>query len=87
MCLYCRRRSSKDELFRLVRSKDGNLIWDRSGKEQKRGYYLCKQLACVQGIAQSRKAAVKLKREVQEQLTACLERQDGSEESAENWDG
>lgn len=86
MCLYCRRRSSKDKLFRLVRSEDGNLIWDRSGKEQKRGYYLCKQLACVQGIAQSRKSAVRLKREEQEQLTSFLERQDGSEESDRNLD-
>lgn len=78
MCLYCRKRSSKDELFRLVRSEDGSLIWDRSGKEQKRGYYLCKQQACVQGILQSRKSVVRLKQEVPGQLTASLEMQSDS---------
>ncbi|NLB09227.1 MAG: YlxR family protein [Clostridiales bacterium] len=86
MCLYCRKRSSKDELFRLVRSEDGRLIWDRTGKEQKRGYYLCKQRSCVQGILQSRKSAVRLKQEVTEQLTASLEKRYDSEESAGNLD-
>ncbi len=86
MCLYCRKRSSKDELFRLVRSEDGSLIWDRTGKEQKRGYYLCKQRACVQGIFHNRKSAVRLKQEVSEQLTASLEKQSDSEESAGNLD-
>jgi predicted RNA-binding protein YlxR (DUF448 family) len=46
-CLVCRKVRPKRELIRLVRSTDGRVEFDISGKKNGRGAYLCSE---CQGI-------------------------------------
>ncbi len=46
--MACRRVKAKRELIRLVRTPEGRVEIDPSGKKAGRGAYLCRDLACWQ---------------------------------------
>jgi uncharacterized protein len=41
MCTGCRERKAKKELLRVVRTPEGDVIIDRTGRKNGRGAYLC----------------------------------------------
>ncbi len=41
-CVVCRERRQKDELLRIVRTPEGRVVYDRTGKQNGRGAYVCK---------------------------------------------
>lgn len=45
-CVSCRSTTAKRELVRLVRTKDGTVEVDRTGKKPGRGAYLCQRREC-----------------------------------------
>ena len=45
-CVVCRRTLSKRTLNRIVRSPDGNVMYDPTGKAPGRGAYLCDDPDC-----------------------------------------
>lgn len=45
-CVSCRTSKPKRELLRVVRTPDGHVQLDASGKKAGRGAYLCAQLGC-----------------------------------------
>jgi predicted RNA-binding protein YlxR (DUF448 family) len=45
-CLGCRQVRAKRELIRIVRTPDGNIEIDTTGRKTGRGTYLCPNLAC-----------------------------------------
>ncbi|WP_366921678.1 RNase P modulator RnpM [Metallumcola ferriviriculae] len=47
MCLGCRERKDKRELVRVVRSPEGEIHIDPSGKRPGRGAYVCPDKACL----------------------------------------
>lgn len=42
MCIISREKCEKNDLFRIVRTPDGNVIYDKSGKQNGKGAYLKK---------------------------------------------
>lgn len=46
MCVSCRNHAAKRALIRVVRTPDGTVEIDPSGKRDGRGAYLCDQSAC-----------------------------------------
>ena len=52
-CAGCNEQKSKKEFVRVVRTPEGEIILDESGKANGRGVYLCPQKSCLQ---KSRKA-------------------------------
>ena len=52
-CVGCNAQKPKRELVRVVRSPDGNVSVDLTGKKAGRGAYLCPSAAC---LAKARKA-------------------------------
>jgi predicted RNA-binding protein YlxR (DUF448 family) len=46
MCISCRERSAKRTLIRIVRSPEGEVAVDLTGKKNGRGAYLCDDPAC-----------------------------------------
>ena len=46
MCVACREMKPKKELIRVVRTPEGELRLDRSGKLSGRGAYLCTRPDC-----------------------------------------
>ena len=47
MCSGCRESKPKSELIRVVRTPDGNIVVDKTGKVSGRGAYLCKNEECL----------------------------------------
>lgn len=46
-CVACHKKQAKRDLIRLVRTPDGEVQVDPSGKLSGRGAYLCKNVACL----------------------------------------
>lgn len=46
MCTGCGEMKPKSELVRVVRSPDGEISLDLSGRKNGRGSYICKNAAC-----------------------------------------
>lgn len=47
-CLGCREAKSQDQLVRVVRSPDGDVLVDLQGKLPGRGAYLCNDRSCIE---------------------------------------
>ncbi|HZK09545.1 MAG TPA: YlxR family protein [Clostridia bacterium] len=64
-CVGCGQLKDKRELIRLVRSKEGHVSIDPTGKLNGRGAYLCKDKACFEqalkekGLQRSFKSMIK----------------------------
>ena len=47
-CVACKQVRPKRELLRVVRTPDGHVLMDATGKRSGRGAYLCARLSCWQ---------------------------------------
>ncbi|HRX13461.1 MAG TPA: YlxR family protein [Eubacteriales bacterium] len=47
MCLACRQMQPKKDLIRVVKTPDGDIVVDTTGKANGRGAYLCKNDECL----------------------------------------
>ena len=55
MCLGCGEMKPKRELIRLVKSKEGDISLDLTGKRSGRGAYICKSVECFEKARKARK--------------------------------
>ncbi len=53
MCAGCRERKPKNEMLRIVRKPDGEVMIDRTGKTSGRGTYLCRNQECLKKAEKS----------------------------------
>lgn len=53
-CVACRTVSGKRNLLRVVRSPDGQVRLDPSGKAEGRGAYVCASIECVEKALKKR---------------------------------
>ena len=54
-CVVCRKKSEKENLVRLCQKPNGEYFFDKSGKYQSRGYYICKNVICVEKLSKHKK--------------------------------
>lgn len=55
-CLGCGEMKTKKELVRLVRSPEGEVSLDLTGRKPGRGAYICPCLSCLQEARKARRA-------------------------------
>ena len=53
-CVGCRTMRDKKELRRVVRTPEGEIVLDLTGKKSGRGAYLCPDPACLKKARRSR---------------------------------
>ncbi len=53
-CVCCRKKQDHRLMFRIVRKPEGNVVFDKSYKENGRGAYLCKNIECINKAKKSR---------------------------------
>ncbi|TGB00319.1 YlxR family protein [Sporolactobacillus shoreae] len=46
-CIVCQESTEKRDLFRVVRSPEGDVFLDLTGKKNGRGFYISKKKSCV----------------------------------------
>ena len=80
-CIGCGEIHNKKEMVRIVRSPEGAVSLDRSGKKPGRGAYVCPNAGCIEKALQSksleRALQVKVSPETKEALLAELSHENG----------
>ena len=71
-CVACRTTHPKGELVRLVRTPDGTITVDASGRAPGRGAYLCRTAACWDAAGRKRAIEHALKAALPAGLVAIL---------------
>ena len=78
MCVGCREMKPKKELLRAVRSPEGQVSLDTTGKKPGRGAYCCYNAECLRRALKQgqldRQLEVKLTEEVNAELTETMRR-------------
>ena len=54
MCFICRNTFEKKHLNRLVKTADGNIFFDKTGKANGRGAYICNSANCVSMLSKQK---------------------------------
>ncbi|KUK10531.1 MAG: Uncharacterized protein XD50_1162 [Clostridia bacterium 41_269] len=78
MCVGCREKKPKRDMVRIVRSPEGIVELDFTGKKSGRGAYICYNISCLEK-AQKNKALEKglqiiIQPEIWEELNEALEK-------------
>lgn len=55
MCLGCGEMKPKKELVRVVKSKEGEISLDLTGKKAGRGAYICRDAQCLKKARKARR--------------------------------
>ncbi len=77
MCVGCREMKPKKELLRVVRSPEGEVSFDPTGKKAGRGAYVCSSAECLKKALKQRQLDRALEAHLDEaanaQLTAMMQ--------------
>ena len=74
-CMGCRERKAKKELIRVVRTPEGAVCLDFSGKLNGRGSYLCPDPECLKKARKAKSLERSLEVEIPEEVYDRLERE------------
>lgn len=64
MCVGCRQMKNKKELVRIVRTPEGGIEIDRTGKRAGRGAYICPDQECLAQAVKGKRLQKALEKEV-----------------------
>ena len=75
-CMGCNIKKPKKEFIRIVKSKEGNIDIDRTGKMQGRGAYICDKIDCLEKLIKSKRLEkvfdMKISEEIYEKLRGVI---------------
>ncbi len=72
-CCGCMQHFEKRDLVRVVRTPEGAVVLDESGRQNGRGAYVCKTPDCVKKLRKNRRVEQSLKSPVPEEIYRALE--------------
>ena len=72
-CLGCNEHKPKMELIRIVRSPEGEVSLDLTGKKSGRGAYICRDMACLKKVRKSGRVARGLECEISPEVYDRME--------------
>ena len=79
-CLGCNEHKPKTELIRILRTPEGEITLDTTGKKSGRGAYICKNPACLKKLRKNRRAETNLGVSIPEEVWDALEAQMAKEQ-------
>ncbi len=68
ICLGCQEKLPKKELIRIVRTPEGIVTVDRTGKKAGRGAYICPSEGCLNKAVKGRRLERNLQAAISEQV-------------------
>ncbi len=72
-CLGCNEHKPKRELLRVVRSPEGDVSLDFTGKKSGRGAYICQDVKCLRRARKSKRIDRNLECEIPETVYDAME--------------
>lgn len=74
MCLGCEEMKTKRELIRIVKSPEGEILVDRTGKKSGRGAYICDNIECLKKAKKARRLEKTFSCQINEEIYNTLEK-------------
>ena len=74
-CIVCRNENAKRELVRIVKTKDGEISLDLTGKKSGRGAYVCKCSDCYKKLRAEKGLNKAFKMNIQEETYIAIEKE------------
>ena len=74
-CVGCGERRTKKELVRVVKTPEGDIILDRTGRANGRGAYICPSTDCLSKAVRSRGLERSLGVRIPEEITETLRKE------------
>lgn len=74
-CIGCGESKEKREFVRIVRTKDGEISVDPTGKKNGRGAYICKSTECLKKVKKSKGLERSFKMAIPESVYEMLEKE------------
>ncbi len=72
-CAGCNEQKSKKEFVRVVRTPEGEIVLDETGKKNGRGVYLCPKASCLQKAKKAKRLERSLEVAIPEEIWESLE--------------
>lgn len=72
MCTGCMEMKPKKELLRIVRTKEGEVSMDFTGKKAGRGAYICKNIECFEKSIRAKRLSKSLETDISDEIYSKL---------------
>lgn len=73
MCLGCGEMKPKRELVRVVKSKDGEISLDLTGRKSGRGAYICRDVQCLKAARKARRLEKSFSCRIEDEIYNSME--------------
>ena len=80
MCTGCGEMKPKKELVRVVRSKEGEISLDLTGRKAGRGAYVCRSLDCQKRARKTRRIERSLDCQIPDEVYDAMEKEMAEDE-------
>ncbi|HAA24894.1 MAG TPA: DUF448 domain-containing protein [Ruminiclostridium sp.] len=74
-CVACMEMKAKKKLIRVVKSPEGDISLDETGRKNGRGAYLCRNISCFRKAQKSKALNKEFKTEIPDDIYQSLEKQ------------
>lgn len=74
-CVGCGEMKSKKEMMRILKTTEGPIVLDVTGKKNGRGAYLCKNMACLKLARKNKGLERSFKMSIPDEVYAGLEKE------------
>jgi predicted RNA-binding protein YlxR (DUF448 family) len=74
-CVGCNEKKAKKELIRILRTPEGEVVLDESGRSNGRGAYICRDAACLAKARKNRGLGRSLGIEIPDEVYERLEKE------------
>lgn len=75
-CIGCMEKKNKQDLIRIVKNRENEIIIDKTGKKQGRGAYICDNVNCLEKAIKTKKLErsfeMKISQEIYENLRGVI---------------
>ncbi len=74
-CVSCQEMKVKSELIRVIKTPEGEIVLDESGRKNGRGAYICKSVDCFEKAKKTKALERSLKISIPENVYEILEKE------------
>ena len=67
-CIGCNTEKDKKDLIRIVKSKEGSINIDKTGKASGRGAYICNNIECLEKAIKSKRLEKVFKSRISDEI-------------------
>lgn len=82
-CVGCGEMKNKKDMMRVLRTTEGDIVLDTTGRKNGRGAYLCRDIGCLRKAAGNKGLERSFKMRIPREIYENLEKEFAEDEDAE----